>query len=389
MKISFLILTFFEVFFFIKCGIQMNYRLQENKLFTKTLFGTPSQEVLTEIDQISPYTVLIKKDFEQNNSSTISNYGFRIVSIYKSLYEAELVRDIFSFSDFSSKIEDFRFYHLKENSLNSFISLTFGFYDIRFSLVHCLASQGLIEGTWFYVVPAENKEEGKIIFGNITETSLERLNKGKCQVDKRYLAWVCHLKCAYSIIYNYSSKKNDVVAYSYQKEVSFQLNENKIIFPYEFFMMFTKNVIKKLVGEENCEYLGNGKEIFFQCYITFIKDIKSLPDLYFTFEEFEFKISMSDLFDCSNHEQCISLFKCKRNREKFIFGYEILKHFITKFDYKNEMVTFYSSSRVLSLFSDDGTGKKKRSSFVSLIISIEIGVDIFGLVLLFYTKYLR
>lgn len=165
-----------------------------------------------------------------------------------------------------------------------------------------------------------------------------------------------------------------------KKNVSFKINEEFTYVPY--FMM--EEIIKdEKIKNLDCKLSFDNN---FGYAIICNKDvINILPNLYFVFSNFTFKIPFSLLFEHYDSTSCISSirnkikiinneeYKKEEYTEEWVIGYSIIKYFnYTLFDYDERSIKFYSDTLIgLEPYKN----KKEISKNIFYLLSFILGIS--------------
>ena len=159
--------------------------------------------------------------------------------------------------------------------------------------------------------------------------------------------------------------------------VSFKINEEFSYIPFSILGEILKN---GNIKDSDCKLIlnDNGENVI-KCNK---KAINNLPNLYFSFTNFTFKIPFKLLFMNCNSNYCLSSIRSKRkivnnkeNKDEWNFGYSIIRLFnYTLFDYDERSVTFFSDSIIVMDFE----AYKKQfylSNVIFYLLSFILGIS--------------
>lgn len=321
--------------------ISSQYYGKISPFYTRIEFTETGLVLFNSIDLKSNYTIVVVGTIKSNYDIVKETF------IYVNNTEIKCFegRTSISIYDEKSVIKDYHYYltNLDNYNLINGKSIGFGFAfkfeDERFSLIHQLFSQGIIQKKAFGIGEYNTQSDyGSLYYGGIPEEeTLNKQFKGKCKVNSSYSTWSCNLKSV------------DIGGNSYHTEndyMYFQTNSKFMIVPKRFLLFLNLTILNHYNG--NCFFREYGDAIItFKC----INDIVyMLPNYTFVFDDYSFSIPMKEFFhfgDEISESILLSDTKITEGKDIWMFGNHFLSKYIKLFDYDDESITFYSDQYLI------------------------------------------
>ena len=296
------------------------------------------------IDMNSHYTVLSNVTVDNpwnmvNESSTIMSDKGTVVQVKEMIKQISFAPD---------NVMNFSFYLLDDNTyIRLFprrLAVPFIPYNERFSFVHQLKRENLIDQLSFGFEPIKSNSKGNFFFGGIPSLSLEKQKDViKCIVNDSYKQWGCNFDAVYI------SQGNKVLNYSSNTYYAFfQSAAYYIDVPIKFVDFLIDTVFMPFISKEECAIKRNQQVYqytgFLQCEC---KVIYKLPEINFVFGNKAIQIKLGYLFEIYEGsildiEFCELLLRPNYNDNAWVFGTKFFENFLINFDYKSKEVSLYS-----------------------------------------------
>lgn len=295
------------------------------------------------IDMNSHYTVLSNVTVDNpwnmvNESSTIMSDKGTVVQVKEMIKQISFAPD---------NVMNFSFYLLDDNTyIRLFpraLAVPFIPDNERFSFVHQLKRENLIDQLSFGFEPIKSNSKGIFFFGGIPSLSLEKQKDViKCIVNDSYKQWGCNFDAVYI------SQGNKVLNYSSNTYYAFfQSAAYYIDVPIKFVDFLIDTVFMPFISKEECAIKRNQQVFqytgFLQCEC---KVIYNLPEINFVFGNKAIQIKLANLFEIYEGsildiEFCELLLRPNYNDNAWVFGTKFFENFLINFDYKNKDVSLY------------------------------------------------
>ena len=244
--------------------------------------------------------------------------------------------DVFGFIN-STEQFTVRFVHIKLLPIQINASVIFGFgysSNKNTSFTLQLYDKKIIDYPQYTIIPSYSSTEGRLYFGSIANTILKGMKyKGYCDIVSNTMAsWQCDLKYV-----SYGGTSFNASNYS----LVFNVKEKFIFVPENFYLFLEREVLHPLINSKHCSTMGY---IFCDC-----DEIQRLPNLVFHIAEFDYQFKVSYLFSKPTNEnnKCfleVEIDHTTWKAQTFRIGSNLMKYFITTYDFKEKRVTLYSDN---------------------------------------------
>lgn len=278
-------------------------------------------------------------------------------------------------------VKNFRFFYPPSppGILLDSLGLAFKFSDIKYSLIHQLKLQGIIDKLQFGISKLLFEDDGILYIGGMFNSILVNYERATCKINPNYITWGCNLNYFYI---------NDNVSIGYQiSDYSYFTTEtSKIIVPEHFFEYLKKNIFHKYLEEKVCnieeKYVTNVK---FNCKCSSINDF---PTFTFVIDNIKFEFIKFHLFD-SIGANCNFLIQTNKNKTNgnnvWILGTQFFNQYYTLYDYENETVTFFQDDEFSFIDISSYLSSKYYAHRLSLFIILMI-IMALTIIELIYTR---
>lgn len=224
------------------------------------------------------------------------------------------------------------------------IGLKFKFEDERYSIVHMLYHNKLIDRKVFAFESYANK--GYLHLGGIPNNShLLCKYKGYINIEKNADNWKGSFN---GIMYNNTK-------YNISSEFIIHSGHYGFIYSNELFNIFTKTIVKSFINDKVCWIVrsdSDGDSV--ECFPNYIE---KMEDVSFIFNNMKISIPFSSLFIESNIDEVESLirsFPSTMNYNSTVLGIMFIKSFnFSIFDYENNRISFYSDNIQIEMLKDN------------------------------------
>lgn len=310
--------------------ITIPYTARRDELKIKLYLGNQDQHAYLNIDIGGKFPLISKTLYQKSISNqstllrneTINIDGIKLDSQVISDKVSVKENEYYSFLSFYVADIDFR------SSLN-LLPLSYKYNDINFSLIHSYKRAHILSYASFTI------ESDKNIYLGLQTDELDRKKmkyKGKCDVDKNKSFWGCHFK----------GIKSNNQYYKDNEYVSFSTTTHMIAVPESIMKFLFYSVFEEYIKKDICSYnvYNKPKASSFSCMCNLINE--SFPNISLFFDDYEFIISYPDLFE-RIYNSCIFIFKYDSTLSSdYTIGLNFIYHYLTKFDYEDNTISFYS-----------------------------------------------
>lgn len=315
--------------------------------------------------------------FDQNLSffKVVGEDKIKIEDQFYNAYEVEANLEV------SVVAKNFRFFYAPNppGILLDSLGLAFKFSDIKYSIIHQLKLQGIIDKLQFGISKVLVEDDGLIYIGGMFNSILVNFEKVSCKINPNYATWGCNLN--YFYINDNVTMGYQIMDYSY-----FSTETNNIIVPEHFFEYLKKNIFHKYLEDNTCVIEERyDKNIKFKCKCPSINDF---PTFTFVIDNIKFSFSKYRLFD-NGGANCNFLIQTNKkktnNNNVWILGTQFFNQYYTLYDYESETVTFFQDDEFsfidVSSYLKSKYYVHKLALFIVLMIIITL-----TLIELIYTK---
>ena len=216
------------------------------------------------------------------------------------------------------------------------IGLGYKFDDDRYSLVHLLYNNKLIEHKMYALFFNDDQKEGTISFGGIPNNEhLQYTFHGYCNAVDEYTSWGCNMT---SIAFDNKSQR-----FSYYAALS---NGLYGIYSKKLFDFFVNNIMQNEIKADICSIHEDETE--YRKYVKCNKEIEKInKNVTFTFGNMILKLKLIDLFE-KNQNLYDSLVSNNNfhfyNKYDVLFGIKFFTFFkYLVFNYDDKRIEFYSN----------------------------------------------
>lgn len=214
--------------------------------------------------------------------------------------------------------------------------LSFKFQDEKFSLVHQLYNNHLVDQKMFAFQPIMNQKKGYLHFGGLPSPTDAYKYHGGCSVGTNS-SWGCHLKNIKVGNKNYPFNINTV----------FQSSIDNMIESIKFFKLFTHEIFKKEVQEKICvEHKDIDGKFFLNCAPHAFDGKRNIT---FEFESMKISFPILVLFYFNQGNYFSKFSYDYKNYTLFDFGFSFFNKFdLSVFDYDDKSINFYSENILIT-----------------------------------------
>lgn len=226
------------------------------------------------------------------------------------------------------------------------IGLGYKFEDDRYSLVHLLYNNKLIEHKMYALFFNDDKKEGTISFGGIPNNEhLQYTFHGYCNAVEEYTSWGCNMT---SIAFDNKSQR-----FSYYAALS---NGLYGIYSKKLFDFFVNNIIQNEIKADICSIHEDETE--YRKYVKCNKEIEKInKNVTITFGNMILKLKLIDLFE-KNQNLYDSLVSNNNfhfyNKYDVLFGIKFFTFFkYLVFNYDDKRIEFYSNDISITMIQSE------------------------------------
>ena len=283
-----------------------------------------------------------------------------------------------------TKIIDFPYiiYPSRGRDTHEGIGLGFKFEDEKFSFVHQLYNQKIIEKKAFGFSYNKETDNGTLFFGSNSEVNFTQFKyKGKIKVNEKHASWGSNI---IGIVYN-----NKV--YSFNSYAILNSGFFGVIFSHDFFDFMIDTFFKDKIDEKVCslEQMNSGCD-YLVCNPEKI-DI-SKESIILMYGEISIKLPLNLLFTQKQRGYVSSFYSnpFREYKNTVILGMEFISLFeYTVFDYDNKAIFLYSNSTEMTQLKFNGLSKEVIIKVIIAIISLICFILIFLYIIILNlgTKY--
>lgn len=297
-------------------------------------FTIGNQLCSARIDQSNPELCFYLDTYDVSKAIQSNVVSTRTLSTGPGAIVIQEREDLFAFIN-SNDYFNIRFVHIKllPVQVNATINFGFGYSSNKnTSFTLQLYDKQIIDYPQYTIIPNYSSFEGQIHFGSVQNKIIKGMKyKGYCNmVSNSTAAWQCELK---SITYNNTSFN----ASNYNLE--FNVKEKFLLVPENFYLFLERDVLQPLINSKHCSSMGY---ILCDC-----DQIQRIPNLIFHISNFDYEFKMSYLFSkpTNKNNKCfldIQIDHTTWKSQTFRIGSNLMKYFITSYDFKERRVTLYS-----------------------------------------------
>jgi len=378
--------------------------------FCTTIYmGEPAQKTFLPLDQemqilwadLSGYKPENSISYKQINDTKIS---FRYYEFHgKTLSDKVILRnniDINTNKIINQTNEVFLddFYFIMVGNIRGFdnrvrgLGLAYKFADERYSLIHQLKYNKLINHLNYGFIPPSYLNSGSNNLNNINDTSINKdgivffggipkyyiFNKYRynCKLNEKYNFWSCDLPYVFiGNIDKYNSSNN--LYFKNENYAYFNAAERRIMAPKDFIYFLKVNYFQDDLLNGNCKFYLYGANHIFECLCSIQN---KFPNISFIFNNYKYTFSSSELWFNYGGGFCHFLIQENSLRQNnFLFGSIFLSKFISNFDYETKYISFYSENQLEEVNIDEifHPSHIKRYLFIFGIFLIFLGIYLF------------
>lgn len=218
--------------------------------------------------------------------------------------------------------------------------LSFKFQDEKFSFVHQLYNNHLIDQKVFAFQPIKNQKKGYLHFGGLPSPTDEYKYHGGCNV-KTNSSWGCHLK----------NVKVGNKTYPFNINTVFQSSIDNMIESIKFFELFSHEIFKQEALKKICvEHKDFDGKFYLKCAPHAFDQKRNIT---FDFESMEISMPILVLFYFNQGNYFSKFSYDYKNYTLFDFGFSFFNKFnLSVFDYDDKSIKFYSENIIITPIKD-------------------------------------
>ena len=308
-------------------GKSILYGLGSPKEDYHNTLGISSQFFTLGLDSIFSF---VNDEEYRNKSVTVNPMDNTTILYNDEEYQVEIINDVIYLTQ-SSIIPNFVFCYTKQIRYSSMLGLGFGFTDTKYSFVHLLKLNHIIDQNQFAIEWNGEEEshsresEGKIYFGGIE--NVDDYNHSEFKAVNDIHSWGIFVKCVTLGNTVYIAKTNFV----------FNFTEEYFELPKGVFKLLREKYFSSFIRQKKC--IENEEHIF-SCLR---ESLSTIPDLILTFNN-DVSISIPFIefakgFNAFIAQEVLIKESCK---DYFIIGSHLLRLFRPLFNYDRETITLYT-----------------------------------------------
>ena len=320
-----------------------------------------------ELNMNIDYLWFKKEDFTSNPLLTYVNST--TIEIQGQQFEAELYYGDISFNETNVSISNFYFFQTKQSPVGTYHSLplAYKFKDTRYSVIHTLFNNKIIEniGFGFVTIDAFN-EKGFLYIGGIPQE--EKINypyHQSCKVNSSYPTWGCRLQKV-----NFNNLTFNNIEYA-----SLDMSKRRFLVSHNFFTFFINYILQLTSNITNCPFSDNLGINLFQCPC---KELKIELSMELVFDGFSYNITKDFIMYTYLNKCLLRIDENKENPNEWMLGSYFITRFLTYFDYDKGIISFYSK-KPFTIYSNN----KKYILFLLYVITI---IEIIQIIFILYCK---
>ena len=348
--------------------IKFNYTKFFGGSYIDFFLGSQETRLFHGIDQGLTVTWTEKGKYTYEDSSTakvIKDVQLKFQKFKLAGKEIEETLVFQSSSDDYVTIENFPIVMTRStkgyNSRVGGVALAFNFTDEKYSLVHKMKKDKIIQYARFGLIRKDNKN-GVVFFGDLP-SELSNKHMYFCNVVGNYANWACELSYVFfgkvSYIYKNDYYKNS--DYSF-----FQTAEGRVLAPGKFINYLGETIMSKFGKKCVKELYGMNYRFVCSCSV-----VDSFPRVSFIFHHHLIELEGKELFEIDHGDQCIFLIQSNHIRDNnWIFGNIFLEHFSTVFDYEKKRVEFYSDKELEYIEIEKVFPWQKVSRIIKIVFAV-------------------
>ena len=331
------------------------------------------------IDQEVPYSIFY--DLEYKESEVIKQTKLKINDKEISL---NLIEQNLYISNYSISLQ---YYNLEKKDDRTFSNLALSFAkeceDSKKCLVNRLKDEGKInklEYTFEKVDLEEYIDEESIIYiGGVPNNVIKDKNMVKCKVDKSNSNWSCNLRGI-----SFGVSPNELKYEEINDKITFQVRNEDFQVPEKFLSFYKSKILKVVIEKGWCRYYDS-PDIYIAGYQCKNKAMKLIPTIHLLIGNFYLSFPSKLFFelpkDSSDEEEYVFLNIQKNPFDKWSIGGRFINHYISRFNYEDNTISFYSDDK----FVVDNKYDEFSNSALRWII-LTIVILILGIGLLVYVR---
>lgn len=379
--------TFFFIVYFFQLSIcierpnsfiSTEYEMRNhNKMYISYYIGNHPQRVYSKLSLHGNTPLVSEIHYRNKYSSTailLSKEHLDIKGDWN--YDTQKYNDKCSLVENGYYISNYTF-HLADLGLGSlapYFALAYKYTDESYSLVHRYYQEHIINELFFYIEQKNHNDKGNLIMGYNKEKE-EKKYKGYCNVDPNQDQWGCNITKISINNQNYYDNSYSL----------FRSDENRILVPEEILNFTIDTIFKDYFENDICSYTTYPlppTRKYIDCRCNRLNE--TFPNITISLGNFNFILSYKDLFRVF-HNACSFIIEYDTNYpEKYIIGNDFFLKYTTKFDYANNMISFYSDDHIIQ-YESNKTYIHIALAFCSL--STIIGILIGAVKFIYSNKY--
>lgn len=329
-----------------------------------------------ELDQEAQYSLFNLVDESQKKLTEKSLYFYsRVLKVYDN-------KEIIYLSDEQNKMIYSYYTHIdSDNRLYKDIPLSYSFIDTKYSFLHQLQSQGLIDKLIYCIEPLNrNNDDGILHLGGYNESITNNKHSLIINVNPNYSTWGGNFD---GLFIGDDATINNTILEKYY--FYFLAGKKHLLLPKKLYEYVKKNVMSEKIKKGLCKEFERDEV---EC-LCLDKERAIYPKINFIIEGKIITMNFDDLFDYELgvfYKQteffCRVLVKINPNKDIVVLGGVFMSKFISIFDYEKGIISLYSNQE----FQVFGNKNKNNAQSIILIIIIVIGIEIFDALLLLIIK---
>lgn len=349
---------------------ELNYMIRISINFGNEIIKAP-------ISLENAYTWITFLDLDRIKTNETKIYGHIGLKIGKELYLSD---DISHYITVNNHTFEYRFYaaNITQYQIrDTGFGFAFGFTNKLFSFPHLLKKNKIINYEAFTFTPFSPGSvnlNGTMHLGKIPIEKVKGKKQGKCLVTDVFYTWGCKLNEVHIGNIHFINKFY----------MLFSATKSNIHIPQIFFELFKSEFIDP--SDNKCKVSINElKEYYFICDFYYFLELNY--DMQFVFGDYQFTLSLIDLFDCDG-VVCISLMVFDNVYvQQWTFGYAFYNHYITTFDYEKGEISFIGKSiKKIYNYENLPLDFVQDSDLSKYFYSFSISILLLNIIFLFFLK---
>ena len=326
--------------------ISTEYEMRNhNKMYISYYIGDSPQRVYSKLSLHGNMPLVSEVHYRSKYSSTANFLNKEQVEIKGDwTYDTIKYNDKCSLTENDNFISNYTFHvaDLGLGSLAPYFALAYKYTDESYSLLHRYYQEQVINELSFYIGEKNHNDRGNLTMGYKIENE-DKKYKGYCLVDQNQEQWGCNITKI--SVNNHNFYENSYAV--------FRSDENRILVPEEVLNFTIDTIFTKYLEEGICSYTTYPlppTRKYIDCRCSQLND--TFPNITISLGDFNFVLSYKDLFR-SFYNACSFIIEYDTNYpEKYIIGNDFFLKYITKFDYANNTISFYSDDHIIQYESN-------------------------------------